>query len=296
MSEYANKTYGSKKDSKTVATNQQKETALGMYLEDNRPESVVQAKLKEGINNTNVVQAIGWETLGPLNPRRYLPEKWYGYTQEQMEENGLAAAPPQAAMPAPAAPMPAPPAAMPAPPLEESSEEAVAPAKLSKGQKKRLRQKRKANAAPPPSASAAAAYDGGGGGPSRLSNSDSEGEWETVDTAGKKRAQRQRTAQNRQQRAQFRASFSGVLRKWVDKADQDGTMNMYGTGSAAEHDLEARAKQRLRDVDPRGAIELLQEAIAFRQAGLGSSGSPGYQGHADAIAYLERLIRAIEKL
>lgn len=36
-----------------------------------------------------VVQAVGWESLGPLNPRRYLPTWLGGYTQRQMAENGL---------------------------------------------------------------------------------------------------------------------------------------------------------------------------------------------------------------
>lgn len=36
-----------------------------------------------------VIQALGWETLGVLNPRRYIPEAVGGYTPEQMAENGL---------------------------------------------------------------------------------------------------------------------------------------------------------------------------------------------------------------
>ncbi len=71
---------------------------------DNRPEAVKQRKLQETINNhgkqdTNVVQLLGWESLGFLNPRRYLPVP-IGYTHDQMVENGLAAPHQQAQEPA----------------------------------------------------------------------------------------------------------------------------------------------------------------------------------------------------
>lgn len=41
-------------------------------------------------DNSNVIQAIGWESIGWLNPRRYLPVTLGGYTKSQMVENGLA--------------------------------------------------------------------------------------------------------------------------------------------------------------------------------------------------------------
>ncbi|MEP2937492.1 MAG: hypothetical protein ABJM06_09160 [Gilvibacter sp.] len=326
MSEYANLSSRSKKESKAKPKAKENGSSSGVYLEDKRTKSIVQAKLKEGDSNTNVVQTVGWESLGRFNPRRYIPEKFWGYTQEQMIENGLAQAPEPAAdaapggvMPAPSADMPAPPpletdseedvlvapaaamsaplAAMSAPPPIESDSEEEAPAmpaplKTKKKRRRNRKPKSKQSMAPPPSGMAAAGASSAGGGGS----SSSSATWETVDTAGKKRAQRERSRQNRLDRAAFRAGFTGFLRRWVDKPDQDGTKNKYGTGSAAEHDLEARAKQNLRDMNPEGAIALLREAIELRRGGLGGEGSPGYQGHLDAIDFLEGLIRDIERL
>lgn len=67
-----------------------------MHLVDNRSSSVVQRKKREGQGQPeaktgeDVIQRLGWESLGPLNPRRYLPVVMGGYTHEQMMENGLA--------------------------------------------------------------------------------------------------------------------------------------------------------------------------------------------------------------
>jgi len=264
------------------------------YLEDNRPEVVAQRKiLKTAASNTTkgVVQALGWETLGSLNPRRYLPVSMFGYTPEQMAENGLAGGPAAAQ---------APPAAQDAqaavPPLVEDERDDGGPGPSTVAAKKKRRNRnRKAKgkapmAAPPAAAAAAPApYRAHGG---EASDSDSD-DWETIDRAGDKREKRQRGAANRAAKQQFVAGLKRRAKNWMDKPNQDGTMNMHGTGSAAEHDLEARAKVALREANPEGAIRLLREAIDGRRAQLGSKGSPGYQGHLDAIAYLQRIIDSI---
>jgi len=80
-----------------------------LHLLDNRPKTVAQLKQqavqsakqigqvspknnsqRQGpMTSQQPLQLLGWESLGRLNPRRYLPEILGGYTQEQMEENGL---------------------------------------------------------------------------------------------------------------------------------------------------------------------------------------------------------------
>ena len=258
------------------------------YLEDNRPEVVAQRKiLKTAASNTTkgVVQALGWETLGPLNPRRYLPVSMFGYTPDQMAENGLAD-PPVAAQDAQAA----------VPPLVEDEQDDGGPgpstaAAKKKGRNRNRKAKGKAPMAAPPAGAAAApapymAHVG------EASDSDSD-DWETIDRAGDKREKRQRGAAKRAAKQQFVAGLKRRAKNWMDKPNQDGTMNMHGTGSAAEHELEARAKVALREANPEGAIRLLREAIDGRRAQLGSKGSPGYQGHMDAIAYLQRIIDSI---
>ena len=247
-----------------------------------------------------VAQAVGWESLGPLNPRRYLPVDWGGYTPEQMAENGLGGA--NAGQQAPDLT-----------PTDARTPDVTGPAargeepKAVKKKKKKNRRKKRASSAPDmdrdQSDTSDQVEDQALESPLLMpsdqeeeeTRSDDEGGWQEVSYS--KAPPTLEQAQARQQREQNKQAVAAhwFLGAWVKKADTSGTRCMHGEGSAQAYEYERLGKDAARRGDIESAIDYLEEAIRERQSDPNQSKSPD-KGHTQAIQFLNRLIQALERI